>query len=64
MKTSREQSKAANPPTANQQQASSAPGQNTADQIAIAAYLKAQARGFEPGHELEDWFAAEAEYQQ
>lgn len=32
-----------------------------AEQIAIAAYFKAQSRGFEPGHELEDWLAAEAE---
>lgn len=32
-----------------------------ADQIAIAAYFKAEARGFEPGHELEDWLAAEKE---
>lgn len=29
--------------------------------IAVSAYYKAQARGFEPGHELEDWVAAEAE---
>lgn len=26
-----------------------------------AAYLRAQERGFEPGRELEDWFAAEHE---
>ena len=26
-----------------------------------AAYLHARARGFEPGHELEDWLAAEHE---
>jgi hypothetical protein len=32
--------------------------------IAEAAYYKAQARGFEPGHEVEDWFAAEAEVMQ
>lgn len=31
------------------------------DMIAIAAYFLAQKRGFEPGHELEDWLAAEAE---
>jgi Protein of unknown function (DUF2934) len=31
------------------------------DIIAQAAYLRAQQRGFEPGHELEDWLAAEAE---
>ena len=29
--------------------------------IAEAAYHCAQARGFEPGHELEDWYRAEAE---
>jgi hypothetical protein len=29
--------------------------------IAEAAYHHAQARGFEPGHEIEDWLAAEAE---
>jgi hypothetical protein len=27
------------------------------------AYLKAESRGFEPGHELEDWLAAEQEVQ-
>jgi hypothetical protein len=29
--------------------------------IREAAYLKAADRGFEPGHELEDWLAAEHE---
>jgi hypothetical protein len=29
--------------------------------IAEVAYLRAQRRGFEPGHELEDWLAAEME---
>ena len=29
--------------------------------IAEAAYYRAEARGFEPGHELEDWLAAESE---
>jgi len=29
--------------------------------VAEAAYLRAQSRGFEPGHEREDWLAAEAE---
>ena len=27
--------------------------------IAAAAYFRAEKRGFDPGHELEDWFAAE-----
>jgi hypothetical protein len=27
--------------------------------ISKAAYLRAKARGFVPGHELEDWLAAE-----
>lgn len=29
--------------------------------IAVSAYYKAQARGFQAGHELEDWLTAEAE---
>jgi Protein of unknown function (DUF2934) len=29
--------------------------------IAMGAYLRAVERGFEPGHELEDWLAAERE---
>ncbi len=29
--------------------------------IAEAAYFRAEARGFAPGHELEDWVAAEQE---
>ncbi len=29
--------------------------------IAEAAYFRAQSRAFEPGHEEEDWLAAEAE---
>jgi len=29
--------------------------------IEVAAYLRAVRRRFEPGHELEDWLAAEAD---
>jgi hypothetical protein len=32
--------------------------------IARAAYFRAEKRGFEAGHELEDWLAAEAEVDQ
>lgn len=32
--------------------------------IAEAAYYRAQARGFAPGYELEDWVAAEQEVRQ
>jgi hypothetical protein len=32
--------------------------------IARAAYLIAERRGFAPGHELEDWLAAENEVDQ
>lgn len=32
------------------------------EMIAAAAYFRAQKRGFDPGHELEDWFTAEAEF--
>ena len=31
--------------------------------IAEMAYYKAESRGFEPGYELEDWFAAEQEFE-
>jgi hypothetical protein len=27
----------------------------------VAAYYRSLGRGFEPGHELEDWLAAETE---
>jgi len=29
--------------------------------IAEAAYFRAEHRGFEPGHELDDWLAAESD---
>ena len=31
------------------------------EMIAAAAYYRAEARGFEPGHEHEDWLLAERE---
>ncbi len=30
-------------------------------EIALRAYFKAEARGYEPGHEIQDWLEAEAE---
>jgi len=39
----------------------SARAKSRAALIAEIAYFKAQSRGFEPGHEEEDWLAAEAE---
>jgi len=35
--------------------------QNAFSRVSECAYYKAQARGFEPGHEVEDWLAAEVE---
>jgi len=32
--------------------------------IAVAAYYKAESRGFDPGHELQDWLEAEVEVEQ
>ena len=32
--------------------------------IAQATYFRSQHRGFKPGHEMEDWLAAEAEVEQ
>lgn len=37
------------------------PPEANRQKIAEAAYYRAQQRGFEPGYELEDWLAAEAE---
>lgn len=34
------------------------------EHIATAAYFKAQARGFSPGREIDDWLEAESEYRQ
>jgi len=31
-------------------------------QVRMAAYLRAERRGFAPGYEIEDWLAAEAEF--
>lgn len=31
------------------------------NRIAVRAYYKAEARGYEPGHEIQDWLEAEAE---
>ena len=42
-------------------------GQSTEElrrQIEEAAYYRAKQRGFEPGHELEDWIEAESEVRQ
>lgn len=30
-------------------------------QVALTAYFIAEKRGFEPGHQLDDWLAAEAQ---
>jgi len=37
------------------------PSDDRQQRIATTAYYKAEARRFEPGYELEDWLAAEAE---
>ena len=37
---------------------------NLDDEIRRLAYLLSERRGFEPGHESEDWFAAEREIRQ
>lgn len=41
--------------------AAAEPAEKIRHLIEQAAYYRAEARGFEPGHELEDWIAAEAE---
>jgi len=55
-------SQAQSPPS---QQAPDGPGKLSPEEIralvAGAAYSRAEARGFAPGYELDDWYAAEAE---
>ena len=41
--------------------ASAPTGEGVERMIAVSAYYRAERRGFAPGHELEDWLAAEAE---
>lgn len=36
-------------------------GTDRIERIAIAAYYRAEARGFAPGQAMEDWLTAEAE---
>ncbi|MDD5322645.1 MAG: DUF2934 domain-containing protein [Methylococcales bacterium] len=31
------------------------------EMVAVNAYYRAEKRGFEPGHELDDWYEAERE---
>jgi len=35
--------------------------EGVSNRVAEAAYYKAEARGFEPGHEVDDWLDAERE---
>jgi hypothetical protein len=37
---------------------------NLEEEVRRLAYLMSERRGFEPGHEAEDWFAAEREIRQ
>jgi hypothetical protein len=37
---------------------------NVEEEVRRLAYLMSERRGFEPGHEAEDWFAAEREIRQ
>ena len=36
-------------------------GEDKQSSIAVLAYYKAEARGYEPGNEVQDWLDAEAE---
>ena len=36
-------------------------GEDKLSRIAVLAYYKAEARGYEPGNEVQDWLDAEAE---
>ena len=49
------------PPQADVKDATEASDAGVRKEIAKAAYQRAERRGFAPGHELEDWLAAEAQ---
>jgi len=48
-------------PTADEERLEDHP-EHRDSRIAESAYYKAENRGFEPGHELEDWLEAEREF--
>ena len=50
-------------PSAIMESATSSDAKSRLDRIAAAAFYKAEARGFVPGRELEDWLEAEAEFE-
>ena len=58
--TPKPDTRAARPLSANNVRAETSP-EEIRKLIAEAAYYRAQERGFEPGHELEDWIEAESE---
>jgi hypothetical protein len=61
-KTPRKTTKTATPQPDSQAEArASAAPDDIRRLIAEAAYYKAKERGFQPGHELEDWVQAESE---
>lgn len=50
---------------AEQEKAEVAPtAEELREMVAVGAYYRSLDRGFEPGHELEDWLAAEKEIKQ
>ena len=54
--------KAKNPiPVIGTESESTSRKKDRASRIAESAFYKAEARGFEPGREMEDWLEAEAE---
>ena len=57
----RSQAKAVRTPKAKPPQRAAVSAEDRRAMIAEAAYLRAERRGFAPGHEAEDWLAAEVE---
>lgn len=56
------QKKAKNPiPVIGMEKAPESNDNDLCARIAVRAYYKAEARGYEPGHEIQDWLEAEAE---
>lgn len=64
VKSSKANGKTSTSPKAKVKSKEALNNEDMVSRIAVSAYYKAEARGYEPGHEIQDWLEAEAEMQQ
>lgn len=61
MKSSEPRRKASAKPESTKKANGGGDGSERIERIAVAAYYRAEARGFAPGQDMDDWLTAEAE---